>query len=133
MLDMKAWIAALRDPSNKQTTGTLKNCDGAMCCLGLALVLMNEPHQRCGTSYAFGPDVHYVFVMPSADQRERMGLSNQFVNALALCNDNGVTFAQLADFLETGNIEHLGLTGYLRNRLDDNNLIEALETYKPPE
>lgn len=52
--DLKAaWLAALRDPNAKQTTGVLRRADGSMCCLGV-LCNVKDP-SKWETTYKSDP------------------------------------------------------------------------------
>ena len=108
-LDRKTWIAALRDPEARQTTSYLLRADGSACCLGLGLKVAGEPHELDGRYYFFGTSAAF----PEAQrQLDLLGISRDLGHALAACNDNGATFAEIADFLETGVpdrlLDHLG-------------------------
>jgi len=104
-LNRQTWIAALRDPTNKQGREVLKDQHGHMCCLGLGLVVAGVHHHQETQhgSYRFGT----TFAFPSPSQLMILGLSEPIADALARCNDGGATFAQIADFLEGKGAETL--------------------------
>lgn len=132
----KQWLAALRNPENKQAKACLKSVSGAMCCLGVGLVVAGVEHELSpsGSKYCFNTlddRDFWVSVMPSEKQRiDILGLSEEEGELLAFWNDGGkVTFAEIADFLETGK-----MTNTMIEEVNDQpTLSEAAENYKPQE
>lgn len=122
------WIPALRNPENRQGRGVLMDAAGAMCCLGLAM-------REAGVPYETQPGSNAVFdggadTMPKIEQCSGIiGIPRSLANSLAECNDNGATFAQIADFLETGN-ETVLLTYLDMGR--DSSLVGSLVQYVVP-
>lgn len=138
MLNRADWIAALRDPKNKQTRGVLMNEKREMCCLGVGLVAAGEPHEFDPTDrvYLFGDGM--TMAMPDKEQCDLLGISGNLAEALATLNDDlNVTFAQIADFLETGDETPLLaplLALYARHNylsVGDRRQMAALTAYDP--
>ena len=86
----KKWLAALRSDEYRQGRGRLlRRSKGKeyYCCLGvLAAVCGLDPHE-----------VGYEQIL-KADVAESLGLRNQ--SALALMNDDGHSFSEIADYIE---------------------------------
>lgn len=93
----KRWVAALRSGEYDQTTGRLER-DGAYCCLGVACLV---------TEYEATPWQGRIS-LPST-VAEELGLSsmsghyllNGEQSYLSNDNDNGMTFEQIADLIES--------------------------------
>lgn len=91
------WIAALRSGDYMQGTGELKSQDGRFCCLGVLEDI--EPSVRKD-----GPHRGVLHSMTW----ERLGGTNRFVcpptvlcqTVLSEMNDQGRSFAEIADFIE---------------------------------
>jgi len=117
------WIAKLRDPETKQTTGILKNGSGAMCCLGVGLVVAGVPHEQPAKGFAFEFEVANnsldgpVQGMPAEEHWPILGITPHLGSALASCNDACVPFVMIAKFLETG--DEQPILAYLRAEDDD--------------
>ena len=104
----RKWVAALRDPEAKQITGRLETKRGN-CCLGIACRLYSTEHpewnvQEIGSSTEFG-DNYDKYGLPSEvqawlDLGDRQG-SIRFQGSLTDENDNGATFAEIADIIES--------------------------------
>ena len=95
------WVAALRSEDYKQGKGRLRNGD-EYCCLGVLCELLNISKQNLGNNYSY--DYQHVFLpiramrmagMKSDDgnYRKVMSLANQ--------NDQGRSFKEIADIIET--------------------------------
>lgn len=122
---MQSWIAKLRDPETKQTKKVLMNSTGAMCCLGVGLVVAGEKHEQpyACEPFEFGPTGEKT--MPNDRQLILLGITQGLASALANANDRGATFAEIADFLETG--DETVLAGIISVEQD----LDALKGYKP--
>ena len=103
------WIAALRSGEYKQGSRDLRDVDGNFCCLGVLTEINgwsfeNETYLSGEGALAVKADA-----ATGTGNLRSMGLPtpyrhgvNNFIN-LAAMNDAGVSFAEIADFLE----EHL--------------------------
>lgn len=130
------WIKELRNPANKQTTGKLKSDDGGECCLGLACRLMGilKKHEDGGYIQYYNLDNdstrNYSYISKDNPLGAQIGESGDLPSGftvicddwkrdgeditykktftyLAELNDNGFTFAEIADIiLEAWNIEY---------------------------
>ena len=90
------WIAALRNPSNEQTTHVLEK-DGRYCCLGLLCETIHEdPH--IGWMEDFKEEAL------SSDQRFEFGISSFEQITLVSMNDgideSSKSFREIADWIE---------------------------------
>ena len=102
------WIEALRDPSTKQTQGRLGKPDGSRCCLGVLCDVMGVPFYKCGGMVAKleGPGITVLprIVQELADMASPNGeLGNRTLDNLdnlAIMNDNGASFTEIADIIE---------------------------------
>lgn len=105
----KEWLAALRGGGYKQGTGQLRHTvpyDGryAYCCLGVLCDLLTQR----GTGRWDGE----MFVMDQSESANYVpgnilpecNASLNIQNELAMKNDSGKTFAEIADFIEESNI-----------------------------
>lgn len=103
------WIEALRDPATKQARSCLKQADGAMCCLGVGLVVAGVENKQEDN----GGDYRFTYTdldgrlntstgMPEGSHYNLLGISPELACALAKANDSGASFAMIADFLEKG-------------------------------
>ncbi len=115
------WIDALRSDKYKQTSGTLhavmldydlQACAGtdAFCCLGVIEDIagvqweipewINDDPDLYQDDFAPMLDAHGNEEMPDFEFfKSEYGISENVVNYLADCNDNGATFAQIADWI----------------------------------
>ena len=112
-----AWVDALRSGKYKQTTRWLRD-DDAFCCLGVACELFRQTHgdgewvtMPDATARVFVLDnVHITKILPSR-VRTALGLrgndgeygaSSQAKRvSLALNNDRGMSFSEIADIIES--------------------------------
>ncbi len=101
----KLWVEALRSGKYRQTTGVLKDLAGGMCCLGvlcdvvgLAWTEGDDRNYVAGTTYsAVAPPEAMQFV----GLTEETGAYRSGIDSLAVKNDKGATFAQIADIIES--------------------------------
>lgn len=112
----RLWIKALRSGEYEQTTGQLRD-DKGFCCLGVACDLYAAEHPDAKWNRDVDEDdcvehtiLNEAAVLPTV-VRAWLGLkgaTGEFVtcatpyqsDALAARNDNGATFAQVADLIE---------------------------------
>ncbi len=98
----KLWIDALRSGKHKQTTGRLIDADGAMCCLGVLCVVAGmKPTNRSfdGTAeYAPGTAMNFIGLEHDTGLFYDDGDETKMLSAL---NDNGATFNEIADIIES--------------------------------
>lgn len=100
------WIEALRSGKYKQGRRRLFG-DDAYCCLGVACELLGIPKKQDSVgAWVFGDGMYGVI---SSDVAKQLGLHDEFGTArvrpnpgLMTMNDEGVSFAAIADLLETG-------------------------------
>ena len=98
---MKAWINALRDGSHKQCKGFLRK-DDAFCVLGVGLDILNPEGWINDDRYyfkRFDGDTPHSFNL-SMSEREELGIDSEDAGKLFIMNDQGKSFAELADYLE---------------------------------
>jgi hypothetical protein len=109
----KAWVEALRSGDYKQGEGVLRDGDGNYCCLGVACELavkdgveMDVYTPEDGSTLYDGQAI----VCPRKVQdwlrlAERHGAHRDHVSRdtryLTTLNDNGATFAEIADLIES--------------------------------
>ena len=117
----KAWLDELRSGKYPQGTGKLRDGSDAYCCLGVACELYRQTYgkgewqwQKTEDNdfavYAFVVDVeHLVGVLPAA-VRDALGLDDSEggyyddggnPKSLVNLNDAGMTFAEIADIIES--------------------------------
>jgi hypothetical protein len=106
--DIKAkWVAALRSGAYRQTKGKMRDGTGAMCCLG---VLCDVVDPKGWTSY-YGDNPmsldpqrsiphRHMASYPAQDISAKAGLSSRRSVQLSSLNDQGSTFAEIADVIE---------------------------------
>lgn len=94
--DLRAkWIAALRSGEYRQARGGLIDDTGARCCLGVACAVAGVPDDEVKARNTFiNLDIF------RAGFQVELGLDLVKLNILAFRNDNGLTFAEIADMLE---------------------------------
>jgi hypothetical protein len=83
------WITALRSGQYNQTEGHLKNTAG-YCCLGVLREIMDP------SDFSESKDGGLL----SPKQLAKCNLDYRMQNQLAKLNDNGSTFAEIADYIE---------------------------------
>ena len=86
----KLWIKALRSGKYKQIMDTLRNNKG-YCCLGVLRSVMKP-----GDHHSFGNENSLL----TTQQRNKAGLRKNTCVYLANKNDEGLTFSQIADYIE---------------------------------
>jgi hypothetical protein len=116
------WVAALRSGDYTQTVGSLKTESGGMCCLGVLSDLYAKEHPEAGWkddspnirgSIPFYTDLSstskmskdVATAMPTDAVEQWIGASYQddsmtFLQSLAVANDGGDSFAEIADRIE---------------------------------
>lgn len=111
------WANVLRSGEYAQTTGHLRDESG-YCCLGVACDRWNAPDEvstdwePSGNLFLFSVDSGDEFATPERHRsmppmdvmREHYGLTDNECDHLADMNDNGESFATIADWL-TGRVE----------------------------
>lgn len=86
------WLKALRSGEYKQGEGILQ-WNGCYCCLGVAACLI-DPDGWYGSTFR-GND----YILPVETMKE-IGLSGQASDKLTNMNDDGDSFATIADWIE---------------------------------
>lgn len=97
------WLVALRSGKYKQISGQLKTTEGH-CCLGVLCEVAGVTWDQRGTTFGVIQNGSYRedAILPT-EVRERAGLPNNAPNSylrLSEMNDDGATFAELADYIE---------------------------------
>jgi hypothetical protein len=99
----KMWIKALRSGKYKQGRDVL-NKSSEFCCLGVVCDLANKDGGPQWIKY-LGDGYGRSFMGQSGilpdPVREFLGLTEMAQNYLASLNDNGISFKQIADYIET--------------------------------
>lgn len=118
--NIRKWVEALRDPVNKQCmAGCLMDNTGAMCCMGLACVVMGIPHAPISNPDSFENATSSGiigirkerFTFPSGAGEvnyprhewflDQFGMGSEEIQHLANMNDKyGKSFADIADYIE---------------------------------
>ncbi len=104
------WIAALRSGEYKQGVNYLRDTDNNFCCLGVLCNLHAQAHpeiaaqQTTHTHYmgvnGIPPDEVFKWAGMGVEQAHRTVLINGVKDSLANHNDDGATFAEIADAIE---------------------------------
>jgi hypothetical protein len=116
--ELKAkWIAALRSGDYKQGRSRLATVDGGYCCLGVLCEVLELPKKRVEGGYEFaglscvlsysiteplGIDSIGSFEPDEGDERAMGVRTGEVCQAasLAMLNDSGYSFAEIADMIE---------------------------------
>ena len=100
MLDQEfaiRWVRALRSGTYRQGTRYLRNVDDHYCCLGVAADLIDpKAWRKWLVWYQWGSS----YGLLSVETETRIGLTAIGQRELACMNDNGRTFAEIADQIE---------------------------------
>lgn len=102
MKDNRAkWVAALRSDEYKQAQGTLRNKVGHMCCLGVLADIAGCKWKRnlADSAASYAPHRAMLFVGLRTNRGEFF--DDTYENALSELNDTGLSFAQIADIIES--------------------------------
>lgn len=98
---LREWIADLRSGEYDQATGALRERHG-YCCLGVACDrFTNEADADSGWDgpiFVYGP--YSAATMPPDMVLDYFGITQAEADDLANANDNGATFAEIAERLE---------------------------------
>lgn len=104
------WLAALRSGKYEQGEGYLQNADGQYCCLGVAC-RMDHPeedllHKFLIDSNGGRSSKSYISkkLEDSMPELLRGNDSNEFARLVSKMNDEGQSFHQIADWIES-NVE----------------------------
>lgn len=109
---MKKWVAALRSGKYKQGTGQLRENKGnTFCCFGVlcdiskigrwsAPKILPYLRQKYNYSYKQNTAVLPKEVMKWANLKTGNGGYDAYLPPLAIKNDNGATFEDIADLIE---------------------------------
>ena len=95
------WIAALRSGEYKKSTSSLKTNDGtAFCCLGVLAELV-DPNGWADGGGIRGDRLQWRGQSYYVSEEEGVpGLPLEASRKLAVMNDNGKTFPEIADYIE---------------------------------
>ncbi len=104
----KAWVAALRSGEYKQGTGQLRNKRNEFCCLGVLCNLHAQAHPEIAANQTDSTRYLYSSTYPMKEVRDWAGVEatggrvviNGKTKTLEWHNDNGCTFAEIADAIE---------------------------------
>lgn len=103
------WVAALRSGEYKQAKGRLRTADNSFCCLGVLCNLHAQAHpeiaakQQSATRYMGDDDIPPRPVVRWAGLADQWGGNVRIggkSGELTRHNDNGRTFAEIADAIE---------------------------------
>jgi hypothetical protein len=96
------WVGALRSGDYAQGAKRLRNADNTYCCLGVLCDLINpkgwNPSGDADDSYRWGVGRSTALLPPSI--LIEIGLHEDLALKFARKNDNGKTFAEIADMIE---------------------------------
>lgn len=99
----KRWVAALRSGEYQQTRGTLRD-DNGFCCLGVACDLYYG-RDRWESRNGLGYFISDMCTSLPDDVRRALGLrdveGNYSHGSLMLLNDEGATFSEIVDIIES--------------------------------
>lgn len=103
----KKLLEALRSGKHRQTRGVLHRYQGGYCCLGIVCETLGLKWEGTesitldsGVVQAWKiKDTTNSRMLPK-DVRNKAGLSHDHAEELANMNDNGVSFAKIADWIE---------------------------------
>jgi len=96
--ELKAkWVVTLRSGNYQQSGGQLRDSNNYCCCLGV-LCDIAEPSGWKNMDWGFFHNGHDC--LPSYRFLSRIGLPLGSANELAHMNDHGVSFAEIADWIE---------------------------------
>lgn len=99
------WVAALRSGKYRQGRGVL-NSDGKFCCLGVLCEVLNIPSTMGDNAVFYGgqasflPDSAMLLSGLTCPYGAAITIRDR-VQSLVTHNDSGVTFAEIADAIET--------------------------------
>lgn len=96
------WVEALRSGKYEQGQGYLRRADDSMCCLGVLCDLV-EPDRWLATFRFSGALSHRradASSLPTVDFLDMVDLGEENARHLAVMNDLGVTFAEIARYIE---------------------------------
>ena len=98
-------IAALRSGKYSQTGGRLRRTEKpyAYCCLGVMCEVALEGYWDDGGSYILSTGKTAGLATLSKEAASKLGLSIKETNVLAAKNDSGLTFEEIANYIE-GNL-----------------------------
>lgn len=120
---LQEWITALNSGDYNQGSGSLSASETEHCCLGVLAEIAKAPHHRNYPTNTMLVE-HQSFAPNENEENEEItqhteGISDTMLDAewffdtvglsptdqegLAYCNDNGVTFAQIANVLSSDN------------------------------
>lgn len=109
----KKWVAALRSGDYKQGQGGLKQIVRMLhglaedevqhCCLGVLQEVLGTPQWREEeqTAWFFGTQEDYHHGYLTDPVLAKVGLSDDDQRTLATKNDTGLSFNEIADYIET--------------------------------
>lgn len=96
----KEWIPALRSGKYKQGRGNLHKSDETYCCLGVACDLLKDKLNltiELTEDYRYFYDECFAMLPPKVQRYLDLG---QLHGTLANLNDRGMSFIEIADYLE---------------------------------
>jgi len=93
------WVEALRSGKYQQGRAALRSLEERFCCLGVLCDLYSPSEWTTnGSTRYFHRESLSAFI--GADFRTQMGLSDAEAWRLARMNDDGKSFADIADYIE---------------------------------
>lgn len=92
------WVAALRSGTYPQGQSVLRSLDGRYCCLGVLCDLV-DPHGWTTSDFSYRHRQRCNLPDETIYKLVEYSTSSEFI-ALAAMNDNGHSFAEIADYIE---------------------------------
>jgi hypothetical protein len=92
------WLAALRDGSYRQAMGKL-HASGGYCCLGVLCDLVDNTKWEDNPTTGCKEYDRKIY-MPPQPLLEQVGLHEDVTDRVSKMNDDGSSFAEIADYLE---------------------------------
>ena len=99
------WLEALRSGEHVQGRKYLERRDGSQCCLGVLCDIMDLDFEVIKTRNSY---LHRVYcyngaksgAFPPEEFLDEVGISQAQAEGIALLNDNGNSFEEIADWIE---------------------------------
>lgn len=95
------WVEALRSGEYKQGKEQLRQSDDSFCCLGVLCDIVDSAKWReVSAGYRYSGKEFAALSFPPPEISARVGLPRNIQDAVAAMNDEGSSFAQIADYIE---------------------------------
>lgn len=93
------WVAALRSGNYVQTKGRLRDKTG-YCCLGVMCDVFGNGKWEDDTEFVYVSIGKVWTCMPPEELTVHLDLNDGDVENLAIMNDSGATFSEIASYIE---------------------------------